>query len=396
LPRPLALAFALAALAAAAPRARAADIVGPNKCTGCHDHDPQKDWWEKKEGPKGHLNSLSQLEDKKSAGYAKAIGLADPYDLKGSCVKCHATIFKGDANAGVSCETCHGAGSAYLEPHKEKGSYQKAVSLGMYDTRGNYGVWAKLCLDCHIMTDKKLIAAGHVSGADFEISVKSFGQVVHWKPAYDKAALAAAGKGYKPGGAAPAAVIARPPAPEWKEPVKPIAKPTEPKQEVAQQEPAKAEPKAAPAVPKPADRAASTGAPAAAPKVAQAPREPRAPRERPVPPPPAEPAGAPPQALVMPPPAPLPKFVEPPPAARGVVGDAAAARGKVLAALAALVEDGKLLPASAPKSFTPPPDYAGPDGELLRLQDQVLALELELLRAENKDTKDTKDTKEKK
>src|SRR4029453_7307485 len=84
-------------------------ILGPNKCTSCHDHDKQKAWADKDT----HAKALTQLEDKKAAGYAKAIGLADPYDLKGSCVGCHATVFSGDANAGVSCETCQGAGSDY-------------------------------------------------------------------------------------------------------------------------------------------------------------------------------------------------------------------------------------------------------------------------------------------
>jgi len=383
--RRAALLLAAAVLCAPAPRARAADIVGPNKCMGCHDHEPQKDWAEKKEGPKGHLNALSQLEDKKSAGYAKAIGLADPYDLKGSCVKCHATVFKGDANAGVSCETCHGPGSAYLDPHKEKGSYQKAVSLGMYDTRGNYGVWAKLCLDCHIMTDKKLVAAGHVSGSDFEVGAKSFGQVVHWKPQYDKGALAAAGKAYKPGGAAPASVIARPPAPEWKEPVKPIAKAEPPKAaEPAKGEPAKAEVAAKPEAEKPAAPEAVKKAEAPAPRPAAPRREPRAPAAAP---PVAE--AAPVIVMVMPTPAPLPKFVEPPPSKRNVVAEAAAARGRLLAALAQMIEDGKA-PAAAPARPAPAADYAGPDGELLRLQDEVLALELEMLALDKADKKETR------
>jgi hypothetical protein len=56
----------------------------------------------------------------------------------------------------------------------------------------------------------------------------------------------------------------------------------------------------------------------------------------------------------------------------------------VLSALASLVDDGKTLTPSAPRSLTPPPDYAGPDGELLRLQDEILALELELLGKEKK------------
>ena len=54
---------------------------------------------------KAHYNTRKQLDGAKAGTYAKAIGLADPYDVKGSCVTCHATVFRGDANAGVSCET---------------------------------------------------------------------------------------------------------------------------------------------------------------------------------------------------------------------------------------------------------------------------------------------------
>src|SRR3954469_13711797 len=98
---------------AAPPRAQT--VVGPTKCTSCHDHDRQATKWQKEEPvqykDKAHYNTRKQLEAAKSAGYAKAIGLADPYDVKGSCVTCHATVFRGDANAGVSCESCHGPAS---------------------------------------------------------------------------------------------------------------------------------------------------------------------------------------------------------------------------------------------------------------------------------------------
>src|SRR5262245_51406115 len=96
-----------AALLQAAPQ-----YLGPNKCTSCHDHEKQAAWATKDK----HVKALEQLEDKNAAKYAKAVGLADVYNLKGSCVPCHATVFNGDANAGVSCESCHGPGSDYLEP----------------------------------------------------------------------------------------------------------------------------------------------------------------------------------------------------------------------------------------------------------------------------------------
>src|SRR5262249_53940963 len=111
-----------AAIAGPAVRSAAAQqfkYIGPKQCTNCHDHDAEKLWYEKKEIPEvhrlfpdqnnaGHINSLKQLEAKKSDEYAKAIGLADKYDGAGSCVSCHGTVWGGEANAGVSCESCHG------------------------------------------------------------------------------------------------------------------------------------------------------------------------------------------------------------------------------------------------------------------------------------------------
>jgi Cytochrome c554 and c-prime len=196
--------------------AAAAQFLGPNKCTSCHDHEKQKDWAAKENGAHGHIHALEQLEDKKAAGYARAIGLSDVYSLKGACVRCHATIYNGDANGGVTCESCHGAGSGYLDPHQKKGNYPGAVALGMIDTRGNFPVWARMCVSCHIVTDRRLTSAGHSSGANFELSAWSQ-RIVHWAPTYPTAQLAAAGKAAiaRVGGPAPAvrAEAARPEAP---------------------------------------------------------------------------------------------------------------------------------------------------------------------------------------
>src|SRR5262245_14689949 len=64
-------------------------FVGPNECINCHDHDAERQWYEKQEIPEvqkrfpakganaGHINALKQLEAAKSAGYAQAIGLRD-------------------------------------------------------------------------------------------------------------------------------------------------------------------------------------------------------------------------------------------------------------------------------------------------------------------------------
>jgi hypothetical protein len=165
---------AVLAFAPAAAAQQKFTAVGPNECLNCHDHDDQRTWYEKKEIPEvqrlfpdkganaGHINSLKQLETPKSNDFAKAIGLADKYDTKGACVTCHATVFAGDANAGVSCESCHGAASGYLKPHQTKGAYDVSVAqYGQTKLVGNIQGWTQQCTTCHIMDDDRLIKAGH-------------------------------------------------------------------------------------------------------------------------------------------------------------------------------------------------------------------------------------------
>jgi hypothetical protein len=193
----------LAARAAAQPKFQ---NIGPKQCTNCHDHDDEKLWYEKKEIPEvhrlfpdqnnaGHINSLKQLEAKKSDDYAKAVGLADKYDAAGSCVACHGTVFGGEANAGVSCESCHGPGSGYKDPHQPKDSYERSVKeFGMTKLIGNFAGWTQQCTNCHVMTEDKLIAAGHPSGDDFDLSKKFVPVSLHFKKKYDVEEIAGIAK----------------------------------------------------------------------------------------------------------------------------------------------------------------------------------------------------------
>ena len=167
--------------------------VGPNECLNCHDHEAEKQWYEKQEIPEvrklfpakgsnaGHINALKQLEGSKSNDFAKAIGLKDKYDLNGSCVKCHGTVFKGDANAGVSCESCHGPASGYLKSHQTKGAYTASLAVGMIDLVGKVPAWVQQCTNCHVVDDQKLIAAGHPSGDDFDLGMKYGPVALHFK-----------------------------------------------------------------------------------------------------------------------------------------------------------------------------------------------------------------------
>jgi hypothetical protein len=383
--------------------ARAQTTVGPSKCTTCHDHARQTNKWQKEEPAqykdKAHYNTRKQLDGAKAGAYAKAVGLADPYDIKGSCVSCHATVFRGDANAGVSCESCHGPASGYLEPHQVKGAYAKAVSTGLRDLKTKPPVIAKTCVACHLTTEKRLLAAGHPSGADFDVGA-GLKKVVHWNTTYDFAAVTAAGKAAMgpaaaraaaapappPGGAPPvkagaratgtgsgsaAAPPAAPAAPtaasapwDWNAPIRAL-----PEDYVPEAEPA------APAAPDPGTAAAPAGA-------AAAPAAPRPARPAPVrvaPAPslaedlPVAPAIVATEAAAL-----VPPPVAAPVGPRSATARVAEARGGAATVLARVLRGGAKMPALPAAS--PPREFKGPDGELLRLQDEAIALALEALR----------------
>jgi hypothetical protein len=93
--------------------------IGAAKCKMCHNTEKSgfqhKIWAES-----SHSKALASLSNQKSLDYAKANGIADPTkDQK--CLKCHSTYHSVKADAietltateGVSCESCHGPGSAY-------------------------------------------------------------------------------------------------------------------------------------------------------------------------------------------------------------------------------------------------------------------------------------------
>lgn len=372
--RAVAVAFGLAAASGgfAAPAA-AQDYVGPAKCINCHDHEDEVEWWEREDGPPpdGHINALRQMENIDSPAYAAAVGLDASldgvYDLEGSCVTCHATVFKGDANAGISCESCHGPGSDYFDSHQEENSYQDSLARGMLDVVGNLQGWVEQCVRCHVMDDQRLIAAGHPSGDDFALAEK-FGIVqAHWGNEYGASEVAAAARAVRQ-----AVLVAR----------------AEPEAETAPATPAPPIPPPPAPAPTPAAQSAATPAPvAAAPDPPPAAVPDQAPAANPAPP-----APAPPPPRSTPPPAPRPARTDPvvitetgtavvesaPELPRSPAALVAAIQGRAIVLLDRLLRrDGR-----APVRVTPPEppiDYRGADAELLRLQQEVLALALEAL-----------------
>lgn len=327
-------------------------VLGKAKCINCHDHENEKVWSEKKDGPppNNHLNALRQLETPKSEQFARAIGLADPYDPKGSCATCHGTTLKGAVVDGVTCENCHGPASGYVDVHQQKGAYRQSVAAGLADTQKNPDAWAPMCVKCHVLNDAKLIQAGHPSGDDFDLGAKFATVALHWKSAYpNKADIAARARNAR------ASIV-------------------------ASRGPMAAPPVATPAAAVPASAVAAPPAGAAAPAAAvtspaAAPAGRAAARLRP------GPAAAAPILAVNPIAAQAPAPVAPiavlamPLSPSAAV---AAVQGRVIALLDSLLRrDARAVVRIAPPA--PAEKYAGADAELLRLQDEVLSLALESL-----------------
>lgn len=344
--------------------------VGPSECLNCHDHQAERQWYERQEIPEvarrfpakgknaGHINALKQLETAKSTEFARATGLRDKYDLNGSCVKCHATVFQHDANAGVSCESCHGPGSGYLKPHQTKGAYTPSLALGMVDIVGKIPAWAQQCANCHVMDDPRLVAAGHPSGDDFDLGEK-FGPVgLHFKRKYSAGDVSAISRDVvrgiiarRRGGRGPAPAAAPTEAPTVA-PVTP-ARPPDPV------EPPRVPNAPPPPIPPPVGSAPSAG---------RAEPTPRSEPSSPVAAPDTQPAaGGSMSAAVN------------APATGSVSASVAMLQGRLIELLTQMLQRGATVPV---RTGTPPPalaPYSGPDAALLQLQRDAIALALEVL-----------------
>jgi hypothetical protein len=142
---------------------------------------------------KQHKNSATSIADgENSQKYADALGVKE-FLQSPQCMNCHGTIISGkegkEVEEGVSCESCHGAGSGYKDPHSEgpKGSegqprpgYTKSLALGLADLKKPEEI-AKACVRCHYTTDQRLISAGHPDGAKFAYKSKMKDVAEHWR-----------------------------------------------------------------------------------------------------------------------------------------------------------------------------------------------------------------------
>ena len=122
--------------------------IGAEACKACHNKPTkgaQYDMWVKDP----HSQAFKTLSGEKAMDYAKKNGIADP-SKEAKCLKCHTTYDSVTENLrngitqaeGVSCESCHGPGSAYKGPSVMK-NRNIAVKSGLLL------IEEKVCITCH-------------------------------------------------------------------------------------------------------------------------------------------------------------------------------------------------------------------------------------------------------
>ncbi|MGH8014801.1 MAG: cytochrome c family protein [Candidatus Zixiibacteriota bacterium] len=184
------------------------NFVGANKCKICHnkaEEGAQFDIWSKVNHSQAYIRLASP--EAKEAG--KKLGIDDPQKSP-KCLKCHSTVYnwteqpvknidvKKDGSPrlsveeGVSCESCHWAGSLY-QPKKIMEDFDASVKAGMNPHP------EESCVKCHNQespswkNDRFSLADGTKVGFDFK---QAYEKIKHPNPKLEaaKAAKKATGK----------------------------------------------------------------------------------------------------------------------------------------------------------------------------------------------------------
>lgn len=171
--------------------ADSAKIVGPNACAECHKQEVEA--W------KGthHFRTFREMPRNTEANeIAEKMGVRR-IKSDSLCLNCHFTVQQKDNKeepiAGISCESCHGAGQDWIKVHsgfsgkkeqtetkaEEEARWKLADSKGMIRPRSLYQL-AKNCYGCHVVPQEDLVnKGGHRAGSDFELVSWSQGEVLH-------------------------------------------------------------------------------------------------------------------------------------------------------------------------------------------------------------------------
>jgi hypothetical protein len=168
-----------------------ARIVGPNACAECHKQEAAA--WKETH----HFRTFRDMpRNAEASDIAQKMGLRR-IKSESVCLNCHFTVQqtndKKEPIAGISCESCHGAGRDWIKVHsgfsdkkeqtetkaEEEARWKLAESKGMIRTHSIYQL-AKNCYGCHVVPQEELVnKGGHRAGSAFELVSWSQGEVRH-------------------------------------------------------------------------------------------------------------------------------------------------------------------------------------------------------------------------
>jgi hypothetical protein len=170
-----------------------ANVKGPSACGECHENSV-KAW----RGSHHFGTFKSMPRSEKAREFADNLGIKR-VKSESDCLSCHFTSAiedgKVDTIGGITCESCHGAGSAWIEVHSDFGGkdataatetpehkkqrWEKAEAAGMIRPSNLYAL-AENCYQCHTVPNENLVnTGGHPAGSDFELVSWSQGEVRH-------------------------------------------------------------------------------------------------------------------------------------------------------------------------------------------------------------------------
>ena len=168
-------------------------VQGPDACGECHKNSLNS--WKETH----HATSFKSLpRSDKGREIAKKMGLKR-IKAGSDCLTCHFTSAvvedKTSAIAGTSCESCHGAGTDWVDIHSDFGGkgvkaenedpehkitrYAKSEAAGMIRPSDLYKL-AENCYQCHTVPNENLVnVGGHPAGSQFELVRWTQGEVRH-------------------------------------------------------------------------------------------------------------------------------------------------------------------------------------------------------------------------
>jgi cytochrome c554/c'-like protein len=198
-----------------------AQYEGNSRCQRCHGHGLYNEDFQNGVSERVCLNEASYWKDADlhADAYTELIApgsrgqrigallKADVTKPETGCIQCHAPLhgIAPEANAGVSCEACHGPSSAWYPRHDQRDinlrptwpnvplkGPQSKTEFGWIDIRSPV-TRAELCTSCHVGSERHgrvvthaMYAAGHPPLSGFEIESFADNMPRHWRYANEK------------------------------------------------------------------------------------------------------------------------------------------------------------------------------------------------------------------